>query len=387
MRPLSPPAQFDAAARPVSDSASWSALARSGIILWVVVAAVWGLVSALAITTAASLWPIVPGNTVTPERERFGIALNVALIALACTLSIIVGQWSPRLWRRALGVATGLPLLITATASGRLVACAVFAVLPLLFFIHPRRLVLITLGGIVTALALWFLTAQYLRYTLSIITLLCPFAGAGYVAADRSLRVHAGRAVFRADEQTILAQLAAGQFSHILVARQGYSEALAAMPVFGQDFLSRHTILLGGDQRGYLYRIVPSEQQGASAWTEGEELLQALRRGGEVSLLDTEVGQTAHTTVGAERRYLFHYTARATGTDDGQLLVTIAWRDADGRPLGTVTQSGRTIPGDARGDLMVVRAPEHAARAAITVRATRGEALLSDPSFRLLAAR
>lgn len=45
------------------------------------------------------------------------------------------------------------------------------------------------------------------------------------------------------------------------------------MTVITEDFLRRNTLLVGGGNYSYLYRILPPDQRGKGAWAHGHELL------------------------------------------------------------------------------------------------------------------
>ncbi len=103
---------------------------RGLALAWLLALASVALVSALAIVSTSSLWERVPGNTVTPQLEKVGIFLNLLAISLATTFSVLVSQYAPHYWRRALLMSAVAPFPALALLSGRLTAlCAVLVLL------------------------------------------------------------------------------------------------------------------------------------------------------------------------------------------------------------------------------------------------------------------
>lgn len=70
---------------------------------------------------------------------------------------------------------------------GGLVGYLLLGLVPLLIVSWPRLRTLAMLAGALTAFVLWFLTAQYLRYGLPVLALLCPLGGVAYAATRRRL--------------------------------------------------------------------------------------------------------------------------------------------------------------------------------------------------------
>lgn len=69
---------------------------------------------------------------------------------------------------------------------------------------------------------------------------------------------------FQGDDRSILRQLAASGYSHILVDRQGWVGSTFGwdtLAVLDETFLSRNTELVAGGNQRYLYRIIYPEKQ------------------------------------------------------------------------------------------------------------------------------
>jgi len=304
---------------------------------------------------------------------RFGqVIFRAAFVVLVCAGLLIQLRLPPLGWKFALGQENETTYL-----TKYLVCCSGYTVLDLLAQEPHATRVLASAG-----------TARlYAHVRISTVLL---------DAVDLDLR---------GDEGTLLARLEAAQFSHIIVARQGQGAVQTQATVFNQDFLRRHTLLVGGDARGYLYRIVYANQQERSDWTRGEELLAFLwsdnalqgemprntQSPGPSSLPRADVlgvdeqGKRTSVTVTPRNRYLFSYTVQAMVAEDSKVHVTIEWRDERGELLDAAVQIGQTDPTNLYKDVMVVTAPERAISAMITVQAEHGSVLLRDFSFRLIA--
>ncbi len=358
---------------------------------------------------------------------------------------------------------------------GGLVGYLLLASLPFLPLIRPRRMAIALLSGTLVALLLWFFTAQYLRYALSILALFCPLAGGAYAGVKRiactrmsatilnasllvlicagllvqmrvpllgwefaigrenesayltrytaccsgytvlrlleqeprAMRALASAGIARVysriristipiepaeldvtgDEKTVLDQLDAGGFSHIIVSRQGQSPLWDRMTVFDQGFLRRNALLVGGDARAYLYRLLPADQRGKVSWTIGDNMAHTADGRALVSSLIVPGERTilAATEVNTVNRYLLTYSSQSMTTEEGSVRLQADWSDGNGVFVGSSTQRGRVSKHAFRDDIMLLIAPSGATTATVSIQVEQGRVALREVSIRTMA--
>lgn len=222
-----------------------------------------------------------------------------------------------------------------------------------------------------------------------------------------------GDLVFLGSDQEVLARLAQGGYSHILVDRiawWGDKWLWDQMSVTDEDFLRCNTALVGGGNYSYLYRILPPEERGCKvAWARGGELLAdgsfeatgttlgpdwaatggarldssgAYSRSGRGAVLLPRGGELqTSATIRPERQYLL--SAAIQGADGyGRIVLLIEWRDAAGRVIGETEEAMPTTPRKYRTFSILASAPAGATTAVVRARAISGTIWFDDFSLR-----
>lgn len=172
-------------------------LARSALLL--------GQLPGLALTTQ-SLSRTNP--TALGDLAGFGFGRDLhalLLLPLNLTINSLGFEWVPTPWGPFNGLLGYVPL----------------ALAPLLLVARPERRMLALCSGLVVAGLFWFYSAQYLRYALPIVALLCPLGAAAFEAIRRTTSARFGR---------VLIVLA------LLPALAGVA-VQARVPTYGLDFV------------------------------------------------------------------------------------------------------------------------------------------------------
>jgi hypothetical protein len=221
---------------------------------------------------------------------------------------------------------------------------------------------------------------------------------------------------FVGTDQAVLARLAQGGYSHILLDRRRWVVAGSdwdRVTAVNEDFLRRNTILLGGGEYSYLYRLLPPDQRGGKiSWTRGAELLP---NGGFETPGDkapagwTALGQPkqdgsgrfSHTGQGAvlltgqaelaatvavtpNTTYLFADATRSV-QEYGMTNIRIEWHDPSGKVISVTEEHMPASPQVYHTFSMLATAPGNAATATIHVQAVRGDVWFDDLSLRVWA--
>jgi hypothetical protein len=181
------------------------------------------------------------------------------------------------------------------------------------------------------------------------------------------------------------------------------------MTVVNEDFLRRNTVLVGGGDYSYLYRIVPPEQRGTVSWVRGDELIpngdfEASGINGWVAVGSPRVdnsGTHSHTgasavmlTTGDQLRaevsvtpnmtYLLATATRAAEGYGGAQLV-IEWRDAQGNVIDVSRENIPVSPDEYHTLSMLATAPTNAATAVVYAKVLGGTIWFDDFSLRAAA--
>jgi hypothetical protein len=367
---------------------------------------------------------------------------------------------------------------------------------PFLLLARPHWRVIALLAGATVAFVLWFYTAQYLRYALPILALLCPLAGIGYVAAGRlfdgaprglniflAVLTLAGVSVqlnipaigqryaigreseaeylerylyccndsdvlrllnaepgasrtfvvpdsarlysrvrlsspsiggadiaVQGSDALLLERLRAGGYSHIAIDRRLMSNDWAALTALDEGFLRRNTMLVGGGNNAYLYRLLPTpNDDSTSAWAGGTELVanggfefgtgsgptgwvavgfpvydgaRALSHTGTGAVRLTSQDTLASTaTIRPDTTYLLSHATRSA-REDGRAALHLDWRDATGKLIGSVDEPIPTSAEKYSTFSMLATAPATATTVTIVLRVEQGEVWFDDVSLR-----
>lgn len=212
------------------------------------------------------------------------------------------------------------------------------------------------------------------------------------------------------DDAPVLAGLREGGYSHILIDRRHLPADWDQLTIFDEGFLRRNTVLVGGGENTYLYRILPPDEQGAGIpWAHGPELLP--NGGFELANGDlpsswTALGQPAYDVSGqnsaagraailgtpkdavstsvpvvAHGQYLLAADVRGESSD-AQIRLTISWRDASGATIATAFDQ---VPASARAyhtSSMLSAAPDGAVTAEVRTWVVQGRVWFDDLSLR-----
>lgn len=369
---------------------------------------------------------------------------------------------------------------------------------PLFLFTRPRWRVVALLAGAALAFVLWFYTAQYLRYALPILALVCPLAGVGYVAAkgafDGATRglsafllvltlasvgvqmnvpaigqqyaigresedeylerylyccndadvlrlLNAEPGVTRAfvvpdsarlysrvrlsspniggadiaiqgSDAMLLERLRAGGYSHIAIDRRLQPTNWATLTVLDEGFLRRNTMLVGGGNNAYLYRILPTPNgDSTSVWARGSELV--TNGGFETGATSVPLGWVptgspiydgagamGHIGTGAVRLtpqdtlvstmpiqsntpYLLSHATRSAH-EDSRAALHLDWRDDTGKIIGSAEEIIPTTAEKYSTFSMLATAPPTATAVTVVLRVEQGEVWLDDVSLRAI---
>lgn len=217
-------------------------------------------------------------------------------------------------------------------------------------------------------------------------------------------------AVDSADESASLYLLDSGDYSHIVVDRRFLSPGWDQLYVTREEFLRRNTVLVGGGQNSYLYRLVPPAQRGhEQPWTRGPELL---TNGGFETIVDGQeagwipvgaprVDDSGHEGRSGQRAlratpqdgyatiapvtpdvpYLLSLASRAID-DKASARLQVNWLDEQNRVVGVAIE---VVPASRLGYYqfsMLATTPRGATRAMVYAVAQQGAVWLDDLSLR-----
>jgi hypothetical protein len=179
----------------------------------------------------------------------------------------------------------------------------------------------------------------------------------------------------------------AGGFSHILVSRQGQGSSWDQATVFDQAFLRRNTVLVGGDARGYLYRLVPPEQRGEVAWTVGDNLIRTFDGQAAAANITAEQERDVRLVgdIAGDGRYLFTFSSQSMSAIEGSMTLRVDWLDDKGAVIGSVAERGRASMHTSHEDIMLMPSPPGAKTAIVTIHVGRGVVELSGLSIKKMA--
>jgi hypothetical protein len=179
-----------------------------------------------------------------------------------------------------------------------------------------------------------------------------------------------------------------------------------------EDFLRRHTQLVGGGDFSYLYRILPPGQDGPVAWAQGSELLvNGEFESAEAGLASWAVtgaplhdrsGREGHTGDGAIQlgpqdqlattvavrpgvRYLLSSAARSVG-GYAHAQLTIEWRDSTGKVIAVSGENTPASAGEYHTFSILADAPAGANAATVSIRVLGRPAWIDDLSLRSIPA-
>ncbi len=386
---------------------------------------------------------------------------------------------------------------------GGLIGFMLLGLLPLLVIVLPqsrRKLAFALLVGSAISFLLWFYTAQYLRYGLPILAMLCPLAGVAYaLVRERSTKSSLRTAINLAllifvfsgvviqlqvpamgreyvlgresrdqylaknliccegypvvqllnaelkatrvlsqmdlariyttlqvssfqgtgyplsateDEALLLKQLDEGGYSHIVVDRNLLIQGWESLIVLGEPFLRRNTVLVGGENNVYLYRIVPPDQRDhVQIWAAGKELLHnggfvtrannvpigwsavgalgttAVDPNGHVAVRATRVeGLITAVTVTPQTKYLLTHRTRSFNDElPGKAYLSLTWRNSAGTNIGEDRETVPVSSHDYHQFSMLAMAPPNAVVAIVSLQAEEGEVWFDDLSLRSIA--
>jgi hypothetical protein len=214
------------------------------------------------------------------------------------------------------------------------------------------------------------------------------------------------------DEHVLLAYLDHERYSHLIV-NHGIPINWWAQNVSGDDdFLRRNTMLVGGGNNTYLYRLLPPELRGTSeTWAHGPELLpntdfEASADGKPVnweplgsSTLYDERGTGSRSGRGAVRvqapaaygatvgvtpntQYLLSYFARAE-SGLGWASANVIWSDAAGKTIVRYSERAPVSDAGYREWWLLATAPPNAVKAAVYLSSAHtGDIWFDDVSLR-----
>jgi hypothetical protein len=212
------------------------------------------------------------------------------------------------------------------------------------------------------------------------------------------------------DEASVLQFLDNSGYSHILLDRDAFRTGWDQIVAFDEGFLRRNTVLVGGDQNAYLYRLVPASERGHDqVWAPGPELLPnsgfeegagGMPRGwdgtGKVKRVTSGRGYqtpasavriapgsalsaTVRVTPGTQ--YLLSQASKGVGAA-GTMRMQMTWLSQGKAEMGSVAEVVPTSELDYHRFSMLATAPPDARWATVELQPASSEALIDDVSLR-----